>query len=361
MINPLLPIFVVSFLHEGVDKLGIIVAIATFVSYALRVISGYISDRFGITKPLVVAGYTISAISKPLIGVTHSYKSVAALKALERFGKALRSAPKDAMLAFYGEKKAMGKTFGFHKTLDIAGELFGTLSVFVLLWLLGESGEHIRLVFYATAIPGLLGIVILLFFVEDIPKQNRKTGQFQLTREDKRVIKNLIFYFLFLLFFFSDAYYAISAKESHIPTMFIPLLFALSTLAQTLTSYISGLAIDRWGPKTILGLAYFFALLSLGLLIPRTTSLTWLAFIFLGLFSVLSLNANRAYIGQRAKNRGSVYGVFYAGVAISAASGALIIGYLWQRFGFEKAILYALIGSFLTWILFLLKADFDTA
>ena len=91
MINPILPIFVVTILHEGMDKLGIIVAVATFISYSLRLNSGYISDRNGIVKPLVVGGYALSAFSKPLIGLTHSYKGVAALKAFERFGKGLRS------------------------------------------------------------------------------------------------------------------------------------------------------------------------------------------------------------------------------------------------------------------------------
>ena len=361
MINPILPIFVVNFLHEGVDKLGIIVAVATFVSYILRMASGFLSDRFGITKPLVVTGYAISAITKPFIGFTNSYKSVAALRALERFGKALRSAPKDAMLAFYGEKKRMGKTFGFHKTLDIAGELFGSLFVFAFLYIWGESEEHIRTIFYATAIPGLLGLFIVLFFVEDIPKSKDVVKKFELTAKDRAVLKNLLYYFLFLLFFFSDAYYAISAKKSNIATMYIPLLFALSTLTQTLTSYISGLAIDKWGTKSVLASAYLFAIVSLGLLALRIQFLTWLAFVFLGLFTVFSLNANRAYIATSATNRGSVYGLFYAGVAVTAASGAYAIGYLWQRFGFEKAIGYAFVGSTLVFVLFLLRADYGTA
>ena len=139
MVNPILPIFVVSVLHQGVDKLGIIVAVATFVSYALRLLSGYISDRYGIVKPLVVGGYALSALSKPLIGFSQGYRSVAALKALERLGKGLRSAPKDLMIAHYSPKEGSGKSFGFHKTLDIAGELSGTLLLFGLLWCLGQN------------------------------------------------------------------------------------------------------------------------------------------------------------------------------------------------------------------------------
>ena len=156
MINPILPIFVVTVLHEGYDKLGFIVAVATFISYALRLLSGYISDRYGVVKPLVVSGYLLSAVSKPLIAFSQSYKSVALLRGVERLGKGVRSAPKDLLISVYARKKEEGRTFGFHKTMDIAGELSGTLLVFALLYYFGQSEEMIRNIFIATLIPFLL-------------------------------------------------------------------------------------------------------------------------------------------------------------------------------------------------------------
>ncbi len=147
MINPILPIFVVYYLHASVEKLGYIVAIATFVSYIFRIASGYVSDRFAIVKPIVVAGYALSALSKPLLGFAHTWQSVAALRALERFGKAVRSAPKDALISAYATR--VGRGFGLHKTLDIAGELGGSLLLFFVLHHISQSEETIRLLFFA--------------------------------------------------------------------------------------------------------------------------------------------------------------------------------------------------------------------
>jgi len=359
MINPILPIFVVVYLHAGLDKLGLIVAIATFVSYALRLLSGYISDKYGIVKPLVVSGYALSAFSKPLMGFAASYKSVAALKALERVGKALRSAPKDALIAYYGKKNQMGKTFGFHKTLDIAGELLGTVLLFLLLYFLGKSEEIIRNIFYATIIPGVIALFIVIFFVKDTPPKKVKK-EFKLTDQDKLVVGNLVFYFLFIFFFFNEAFFTIQAKEVGIETTFIPLLFIVSTLTQTLTSYISGIFIDKIGVKNTLLLSYIFGITAQTLLFLENFFFTWIAYAFLGLFTVFSLNANRAYIAAFCANRASVYGVFYAGIALFGAIGAYIVGFLWEKVGIDFALNFSLFGTIFISILFFIKAKFVT-
>ncbi|AKF25614.1 MFS transporter [Sulfurovum lithotrophicum] len=356
MINPILPIFVVVVLHQGMDKLGIIVAIATFVSYALRLLSGYISDWYGIVKPLVVGGYALSALSKPLIGFSHGYKSVAALKAFERLGKGMRSAPKDLMISSYSKANASGKTFGFHKTMDIAGELSGTLILFGLLWYFGQSETVIRTVFYATLIPGIIGLIIVAFFVRDIPKSVIPSKQtFMLTKRDKQTIVSLLFYFLFLLFVFSDAFFTMQAKEVGIATALIPLLFVVSTATQTLTSYTFGIFIDRIGAKHVLLFAYVCGVAAQGLLYLHDPIFTWVAYAFLGLFTVASLNANRAFISEHADNRGSVYGVFYAGVALFGAVGAYISGMIWEHFGMQSSLLFSLAGTSLLMLLFTVR------
>jgi len=356
MINPILPIFVVMVLHEGMDKLGIIIAVATFVSYGLRLLSGYISDRYGIVKPLVVGGYALSAISKPLIGATQSYQSVTALKAFERLGKGLRSAPKDLMIAAYSKTNASGKTFGFHKTMDIAGELSGTLILFGLLWVYGQSEAVIRSIFYATLIPGIIGLAIAAFFVRDIPKEERLPQRsFTLTLRDKKAVKSLLFYFVFLLFMFNEAFFVMQAKGVGIATAVIPLLFVVSTGTQTLTSYFFGVWIDRIGVNRIMAFAYLCGILSQVLLTLQSPLYTWFAYAFLGLFTVASLNANRAYIAQKADNRGSVYGIFYAGVALFGALGAYLSGMIWEHFGMETALLYSLSGTVIVGGLFLIR------
>ena len=252
MINPILLIFVVAVLHEGMDKLGIIVALATFVSYALRLLSGYISDR---------------------------YKSVAALKAFERLGKGLRSASKDLMISEYSKANASGKTFGFHKTMDIAGELSG------ILWFFGQSETVIRTVFYATLLPGIIGLVIVAFFVRDTPKPKSFSKEtFILTKKDKKSIGLLLLYFLFLFFMFSDAFFTMQAKNMGISIAIIPLLFAVSAGIQTLTSYSFGLLIDRFGARHMLLFVYACGVIAQGLLYLQEPLYIWIAYAFFGIF-----------------------------------------------------------------------------
>ncbi len=355
MISPILPIFVVLILHEGMDKLGIIVAISTFVSYALRLFSGYISDRYGIVKPLVMGGYVLSALSKPLIGLTHGYQSIAGLQALERLGKGLRSAPKDLMISLYSKENASGKTFGFHKTMDIAGELSGALILFGLLWFFGQNEAVIRNIFYATIIPGVAGLVIIVFFVQDTPRPKTDiTQSFSLTPNDKKTIVSLFFYFVFLLFAFSTAFFTIQAKSVGMATAVIPLLFVLSAGVQTLSSYFFGILIDKFGVKQILAFAYVCGAASQGLLYLQSPIYTWIAYVFFGLFTVASLNANRAYISQNADNKGSVYGVFYAGVALFGALGAYISGLIWEYFSMHLALQFSFLGTLSLSVLFVL-------
>lgn len=355
MINPILPIFVVTILHQGMDKLGIIVAAATFVSYALRLVSGYISDRYDIVKPLVVGGYALSAISKPLIGFTHGYKSIAGLRALERLGKGLRSAPKDLMIAHYSKKGSAGKTFGFHKSLDIGGELSGTLLLLWLLYSFGENESVMRSIFFATLVPGLIGLFIVAFFVRDIPrKQAGPRERFKLTKHDKATVRALFFYFIFLFFIFSDAFFTMQAKDIGISIAVIPLLFVVSTGVQTLTSYLFGIWIDKIGPKRILAFSYLCGAAAQGLLYLQKPLFTWLSYAFLGLFTVSSLNANRSLIARRADNRGSVYGIFYASVAVFGAAGAYVSGMIWEHFGMDAALLFGLAGTTLLTLLYAL-------
>ncbi|AEA33161.1 MFS transporter [Hippea maritima] len=360
MINPVLPVFVVYTLHEGVDKLGIIVAVSTFVSYALRFVSGYISDRLNITKPLVVGGYLVSAISKPLIGSAYNYIEIALLKAVERVGKAMRSAPKDSMIAFYSKKKRSGKTFGFHKTMDIAGELSGTILLFALLYHFGQNETIIRNIFHATLIPGFVGVAIVALFVKNVKRAKKKSAaHFELTYKDKATVKILFFYFIFIFFIFNEAFFTMQAKGVGIATTFIPLLFIVSTTTQTATSYLSGILIDKIGTKKMMLVAYASGIFAQFLLYIQKPVFTWIAYIFLGLFTVISLNANRALIADSSDNKGSIYGIFYAGVAVFGASGAYICGTIWKHIGVSAALEFSLAGCISITVFYVLyAADF---
>ncbi len=352
MITPILPIFIVYVLHDGMDRLGVIIAISTFVSYFFRILFGYLSDRFQVTKPFLVFGYFISAVTKPLYSFSSSYQSIAAIKSMERMGKAIRTAPKDALISHYSKTKESGKTFGFHKTMDIAGELLGTIVIFCILYFYGESEDALRNIFLLTVIPGIIGVLVLLLFVEDMPyKQKNERYQFQ--KADYKLFPTLFIYFCFIFFILSDSFFIIVVKEAGYLTTYIPLFIIASTLTQTLSSYYIGVMSDKKGSQIILNISYLFGILSI---LSLLFGFLWLGFIFLGIFTVSSLNAIRSYISYNAINKASIYGLFYAGIALFASLGALNIGYIWQNFGKDNALAFSLFGTIIVLFFSLLKS-----
>jgi MFS family permease len=356
MITPILPIFVVVILHQGMDKLGLIVAVATFISYALRIFSGYIADHFGVVKPLVVGGYVLSAIAKPLFGFAHDYITVGLLRSVERFGKGVRSAPKDLLISSYAQEGHSGKTFGFHKTLDLAGELSGALFLFGVLYYFGQSEAVIRNLFFATLIPGAIGVFVVIFFVKDIEKkEHTQKLSLKLTPKDKLTLSSLLYYFLFAMFALDTAFFAMQAKSVGISILIIPVLFMVSTTAQGLSSYFFGALSDKIGVKKVMGFAYVSGVLSQFFLFLEMQVSTWVAYAFLGLFTVISLNANRALIAKTADNKGVVYGIFYACVALFGAVGAYVFGVIWQKYGMHTSLSISLSATILITLLFLLK------
>jgi uncharacterized membrane protein YeaQ/YmgE (transglycosylase-associated protein family) len=259
------------------------------------------------------------------------------------------------MIAQYSKEKASGKTFGFHKMMDIAGELSGALILFCLLLFFGQSETVMRNIFYSTLLPGVIGLVIVVFFVRDVPKPKSVSKQsFVLTKNDKKTIGSLFFYFLFLLFVFSNSFFTMQAKEIGITMTIIPLLFVVYSGVQTVSSYLFGILIDQFGVNRILVFAYACGVAAQGFLYLESPVFTWIAYAFLGLFTVASLNANRAFIAKSADNKGSVYGVFYAGVALFGALGAYIMGLIWEHFGMHFALQFSLGGTLVLSVLFML-------
>lgn len=347
MVTPLIPILIIHILHQDIQVMSQIVAIATFISYGFRILFGYLGDRFQLTKPFVVIGYTLSAIMKPLYYFMTSWQGVATLQSSERLGKAFRSASKDSLISAYTDKNQSGKTFGFHKMMDIAGELFGAILVFSILYFYGESESIIRMIFLATIVPGLISVVIVVFLVEDAPYL-AKTKYQHWHSSDSKLLPVLVLYLTFLFFIFSNSFYVIKATDLGYSIAIIPLFYIELNLVQTLTSYYFGLKIDRIGSVKMLLLSFCFGISTL---IFFLLSYIWLAFIFLGLFAVSSLNAIRSYISHHAVNKSTVFGLFYAGTAISGALGALLTGFLWNTYGVSLAAMTSLTGAIVVTII----------
>ncbi len=341
MVTSILPLFVVYVLQEGVDKLGFIIAVATFVSYGFRFVFGYLSDKYDIVKPFVVCGYLLSAVTKPLLYFSNSWISIATLRGVERVGKAIRSATKDSLISAYSQKGKSGKTFGFHKTMDISGELSGSVIAFGALYFFGQNAEVFSTLFAWTLLPGIFAVIIVIFFVQDTPKIQKAPAIKLDLKDDISLLPVLLLFFGFTFFIFNDSYYLIKAKEAGYRLEYIPLLMIILNLTQTLLSYFFGLKVDKIGAKKVLFISFLFGIASI---LSLYFNFIILGFILLGIFMVSSVNSIRAYISKSAKNRGSIYGLFYGGVAISGALGAIFTGLIWNYFGENTAIAISFIA-----------------
>ncbi len=350
VVTSILPLYIVYVLGEGVDKLGFVVGVATFVSYGFRFVFGYFSDKYQIVKPFVVSGYLLSAVTKPLLYFASSWVGIAGLRGLERVGKAVRSASKDSLISAYSAKNKHGKTFGFHKTMDIAGELMGSIIAFLALYYFGESKEIFKNLFAFTLIPGIISVIIVIFFVKDAPYKKKQTSKLSL-KDDIKLLPVLLIFFAFTFFMFNDSFFLIKAKEAGFSLEYIPLLVILLNFTQTLLSYFFGLKIDKIGAEKVLLFAFFFGIISMFFLY---FDFIIFGFITLGVFLVASVNSIRAYISKKAKNKGSVFGVFYGGVALSGALGAVFTGMIWKYFGEDVATIVSLIALVIIGILFLI-------
>ncbi len=346
MVAPLLPIYVVEVLHATYFQVGIMVAVASAVTYVTRLLSGYFSDRYRIYKPLVVAGYLLSSLAKPLFAFAGSWVHAAALQTLERLGKGVREAPKDTLISAYVKDHGHGRSFGFHKMLDTLGSFSGALVLFVVLFLFGQGETVMRGVFLSTALFGAVGVFLVWRYVADVP-ESASPGHLRLGWLRSELAVPILLFAGFSLFIFTDAFFILRAKDVGFETRTVPLLFMLFTLTQAVTSYPLGRLIDRYGSERVLNLAYGAGVISILLLMQGSSVAVWAGFAAFGFYTVGSLNAVRSLISRHTVNKSVAFGVLYTLLAFALFVSSSVIGAVWERYGGEAALWLALSGSLL--------------
>ena len=350
MITPILPIFLIEYLNAGYTELGIIVAISTFVTYITRLFSGYISDKFMLVKLLVVGGYLLSVVVKPLFYFVGSWGSAAVLQTVERFGKGLREAPRDKLISDFSRSGGSGSSFGLHRTLDTAGHSFGSLSVFLALLYFGQNAETIRNLFLFSALPGLIGVVIVLLLVKDSRQKSLGVHKISFFERDRKLVWPIVIYAGFTAFLFTESFFVMRAKESGFETLHIPLLFMVFTLSQALLSYPIGRLIDRYKSERVLIFAYITGVATTLLMLEGSSISIILAYIGFGLYTTASLNAIRALVSDIATNKAVTYGFFYTVLALAVFVSSILIGLIWDSYGADKALLFSLAGTILFFV-----------
>ena len=339
MIYPLLPVFLTTTLGASAGMLGAIEGAAESTASLLKLASGWWSDRVGKRKPLVVAGYGIASIARPLIAVAQSAGHVLAIRLADRFGKGIRNAPRDALIADSVDPSIRGKAFGFHRAADHAGAVIGPLVAFVLLqWM----GFELRTVFWLAVIPGIAALITVVAFVREAPVV-RPEGPALGGAEGAAVPRSFWAYLgvvlLFTLGNSTDAFLLLRANQLGVPVAMLPILWATLHVVKSAASTHGGALSDKIGraPTLIAGWT-IFALVYVGFGVATQQWHAWALFVVYGLFFALTEGTERALVADfSGAKRGTAFGWFHLTVGLGALPASVLFGLVWDRAGASAA------------------------
>lgn len=355
MITPLLPIFLTAALGAGPAIVGFIEGLAEATASILKLVSGRLADRGVPAKGLVVGGYTLSNVSRPLIGLAAGWAAVLLLRFLDRVGKGLRTAPRDAFIAGAVGPGDRGRAFGFHRSMDHAGAVVGPLLAFGLL----AAQADLQHVFLASAIPGALVLLLLVF---GLPAHQVVVAtappRFRWSALHGRLRAMIVASGLLALASVPEVFVVLWATQSGMAVTWVPLVWAAASLAKMAIAMPAGMLSDRLGRVPVL-LGGWSARLAVLLLLAfaRPGPLgVWVLFIAYSTTLAITEPAERSLIGDHASahERGTAYGLYHLTGGLLALPGAVLFGALWQGFGSSVALAVAALvtgiaGSVMLW------------
>lgn len=338
MIYPLLPIFLTSVLATGAGFVGAIEGAAESTAALLKLFSGWWSDRVQRRKPLVVVGYTIAAVARPLIAVATSAWQVLGIRVGDRVGKGLRSSPRDALIADSVDPSIRGRAFGVHRASDNFGAVIGPLIAFALLRYEGLSLRH---VFWLAAIPGAISVLVVTFVVRETPRRASEAAPAaKATRLEgglgARFWTVLGVIFVFTLGNSTDAFLLLRARDLGVPVALAPIIWAWLHVVKTASSVPGGILSDKVGRRPALVAGWLVYAASYFLFARASQAWhAWALFAFYGLYFGLTEGTERALISDLvpAMRRGAAYGWYYLAIGIGALPASLLFGLLWDRVG----------------------------
>lgn len=331
MIYPLLPVFLTTVLGAGPAFLGVIEGVAESTASLLKLVSGIISDRVGDRKNLVLSGYGISSFARPLIAAATAPLAVLFIRFADRVGKGIRTSPRDALIADSVDPAHRGKAYGFHRSMDHAGAIVGPLAA---TFLLASATVSLRTVFWLSAIPGVLAVLLIVFKVREVERKKVSSdGNFLLVVPKGRLRTYIIILFIFTLGNSSDAFLLLKAGQLGVKPAVIPLLWACFHVIKMLASMPFGALSDRLGRRGMIVSGWgVYALTYIGFAFAASELHVWLLFAFYGLFFGLTEGVEKALLVDIAGpgERGVAFGWYNFAIGIGALPASLLFGLIWQ-------------------------------
>ena len=340
MIVPLLPLFITATLGAGPAALGVIEGVAEATASFLKLASGAWSDRASRKKPLVVWGYSLAAVARPLTAFAGSWVHVLFIRFADRTGKGIRTSPRDALIASSVREEVRGKAFGWHRAMDNLGAVLGPAAAFLLL---SVGGFSYRTIFLLAAVPGIAAVIALVLFVKETasgkqdPGKGFRLGDGALPPPFRRYLFALG---VFTLGNASDSFLILRAVDAGVPAGYIPLLWGAFHVVKSSLSTYGGILSDRVGRRKMIlaGWAVYAATYAAWGL---TQGVYWMVGLFLvyGIHHAACEGAERALVADLVppERRGTAYGWFHLVVGICALPASVLFGFLWKEFGAPAA------------------------
>lgn len=331
MIYPLLPGFILRLRGGSPFVVGLIEGIAEAVNSIFKVLSGRRSDRTGARKPLMAFGYTVSSLARPLIAVVGAWWQVLGLRFIDRFGKGVRGAPRDAMLASFAPEGRKGAVYGFHRAMDHAGAIAGPL---IATAYLAFRPEDYRGLFALTIVPGL--IVVALAWTTKEPVQIVATSNTPVSLNwsalPPAARRLILIILLFSLGNSTDAFLLIKLEAAGVPVTWLPVTWAALHVVKSATSVAGGLLADRVGYRAPIVAGWIlYAAIYAGFAFAESMPAVVALFLIYGLFFGLTEGPEKALIAELspAAVRGTAFGFYNAALGLGILGGSLLFGAIW--------------------------------
>jgi MFS family permease len=339
MIHALLPVYLVTVMGASMELLGTIEGIAEATASIVKIFSGALSDWLGKRKLIVASGYGLAALTKPLFPLASSLGWVVAARFIDRIGKGIRGAPRDALLADLAPENIRGAAFGLRKSLDLTGSFAGPLLAILFMWLMSNQ---FRAVFWVAVIPAFLSFGLIAFVVREPPQPARsRKASFPLSRAElARLEQN---YWLvvslttvFTLAQFSTAFLILRAKAEGLPLVLIPLVLVMMNAVSAMAALPAGIASDRVNRLTLL-IFGFAMLIGADLVLAYSGGLAGVALgvVLWGLHLGFTEGLLDTLVADTAapELRGTAYGVFNLASGLALLTASVVAGALWQLLG----------------------------
>jgi MFS family permease len=352
LIYPLLPLFLSGTLGVSASVIGTIEGAAESTASLLKLASGWWSDRLSRRKPLVVAGYALASVARPLVAIAQSATHVLAIRLTDRVGKGIRTAPRDALIADSVDASMRGRAFGIHRAADHAGAVAGPLIAFLLL---GALHVPIRTVFWIAAIPGVLSVIVLMAGVREVSSRSvsneltqnveRRT---QKSPEGRAPLGSTFWKYLFVVLLFTlgnstDAFLLLRATDLGVPVALVPILWAMLHVVKSASSGPGGALSDRVGRRLPIAAGWFlFAAVYFAFGSATAAWHVWVLFAVYGIFFGLTEGAEKALVSDLvpAARRGAAFGWYHLTIGLAALPASLIFGLIWDRAGAPSAFAF---------------------